>query len=123
VEVVEESLTLDIVIVILQALVEQVAVAVDQMMVPCLELVELDLVKDGLQDLTPVDNRNLTVVDMVDLLPAVAVVVVEPQDRTEMYLLKLAQDITVRRQHGALLEEMVVLESLFSDMNYLQTMI
>tara|TARA_Y100000004_G_scaffold154226_1_gene178305 strand:+ start:270 stop:521 length:252 start_codon:yes stop_codon:yes gene_type:complete len=83
VEVAEESLTLDIIVMVLvEALVEQVAVAVDQMMVPALELVELDLVMGGLEELTPVVIQNLTVVDMVDLLPAVAVAAVEQKDRT-----------------------------------------
>tara|TARA_Y100000361_G_scaffold153844_1_gene176896 strand:+ start:992 stop:1243 length:252 start_codon:yes stop_codon:yes gene_type:complete len=83
VEVAEESLTLDMVVMVLvEALVEQVAVAVDQMMVPALELVELDLVMGGLEELTPVVIQKLTVVDMVDLLPAVAAVVVEQKDRT-----------------------------------------
>ena len=64
--------------VLVEAPVEQVVVAVDQMMVPALELVELDLVKDGLQDcFSPVVIQNLTVVDMVDLLPAVAVAAVD----------------------------------------------
>ncbi len=82
-EVAEESLTLDIIVMVLvEALVEQVAVAVDQMMVPALELVELDLVMGGLEELTPVVIQNLTVVDMVDLLPAVAVAAVEQKDRT-----------------------------------------
>tara|TARA_Y100000004_G_scaffold12405_1_gene13334 strand:+ start:581 stop:835 length:255 start_codon:yes stop_codon:yes gene_type:complete len=84
VEVAEEPLTLDMVVPILlvEALAEQVAVAVDQMMVLCSEMVELDLVMDGLQELTPVVIQKLMVVDMVDLLPVVVAAVVDPQDRT-----------------------------------------
>ena len=124
-EVVEGPLTL--VVVLNQVLrvdpVVMVEVVVDQMKDLEVDQVESDLVMDGLEELTPVEVQNLTVVDTEDLLPAVAVAVVDPQDQVSVFPLKLAQDITVRRQHGALLEEMVVLESLSSDMSYLQTMI
>tara|TARA_R100000081_G_scaffold68846_1_gene36081 strand:+ start:655 stop:1032 length:378 start_codon:yes stop_codon:yes gene_type:complete len=125
VEVVEGPLTL--VVVLNQVLrvdpVVMVEVVVDQMKDLEVDQVESDLVMDGLEELTPVEVQNQTVVDMVDLLPVVEAVVVEPQDQAPVNPLKLVQDIMIRRQHGALLEEMVVLESLSSDMSYLQTMI
>ena len=100
-----------------------VEVVVDQMKDLEVDQVESDLVMDGLEELTPVEVQNQTVVDTEDLLPAVAVAVVEPQDQVSVNPLKLVQDIMIPEQHGALLEEMVDLESLSLDMSYLQTMI
>ena len=124
VEVVEGPLTL--VVVLNQVLrvdpVVMVEVVVDQMKDLEVDQVESDLVMDGLED-HPIQNQ--TVVDTEDLdtggggggggstRSGVGV----PSQTG------ISKDITVRRQHGALLEEMVVRISLSSDMSYLQTMI